>query len=743
MEKVSLKNYAKNNLLVLIILLIFAILFICAISIGTLYSVCIDGHMDSLKELVRLRSEVIEENAKYLIEERKITTEEAEKLVLDHVNTLIYNNGEFLFVRNSYGKPQYIFEPTIYKTGIFYPTSSSDKTPEELSLIEGSLGVLRGENKNNIKMLAAYSNLESLNIGIVAKIDLKEVSKPYFYAILLVLFIAFFTTFYCSIFFFKVRINILNYLNTERKNLLKSNKQLNYEIREHHETEKQLKANREKLRKVIRMTPIPMIIITQDIQVELFNYKFTEVFGYTTNDNIEREELLKHLFPNKKNRKGAENLLKNVDLGTSKMRILDITTKDGRLKECEVYIVVTSDASIVVLNDITEQNILKKDLVKAKEAAENLSEAKSSFLSTITHEIRTPINGVLGMSELLLNSGVTSEQMKYVKAIRASGSILLDLINDFLDISKIEANKLTLECYEFNLKLLLDDLMEIQSYKMNKKNINLILEFSKDVPQLLKGDPIRIRQVLLNLIENAYKFTSEGEIKVKVLKLSSNNNFITIEFSVADTGVGINKNSLSLIFDKFTQADTSTTRNFGGTGLGLAISKELVEAMGGVISVKSKINRGSTFSFFIELEQQEIISSNNIDPQKNNINIKPILIVDDNKINQKVAKGILEKKGFTVHVVSSGEKAIEALSETDYLIVLMDCNMPYLDGLQTTELIRSGKCKVLNRDIPIIAMTANDSEKDKDSCFRIGMDGFISKPIDPDKLIHLVERSYS
>ncbi len=397
---------------------------------------------------------------------------------------------------------------------------------------------------------------------------------------------------------------------------------------------------------------------------------------------------------------------------------------------------------ISITRDITERKLAEEELKLAKEMAEASSKAKSEFLANVSHEIRTPMNAIMGFSRLALNTQLTEKQQDYLEKIESSARSLLVVINDILDFSKIEAGKLEMESVDFRLNEVMDNITGIVSVKTEEKGIELTSTIGDDVPLSLIGDPLRLGQVLLNLANNAVKFTEHGYITIKVSLINKSADRCTILFSVTDTGIGITEEQRGKLFTAFSQADASITRKFGGTGLGLAISRYLVEMMGGDISVESEPDKGSAFSFtgdFIVASEDNIKSHTAPAETRTKYQLDIIsgiagtrvLLVEDNELNRQVAAEILESAGLIVETADNGQAALDVLKNTNYDIVLMDIQMPLMGGYETTQLIRKDDRLA---GLPVIAMTAHAMNGVRGECLAAGMNDYISKPIDPGQL---------
>ncbi|GAB4281764.1 MAG: hypothetical protein Kow0068_06270 [Marinilabiliales bacterium] len=396
----------------------------------------------------------------------------------------------------------------------------------------------------------------------------------------------------------------------------------------------------------------------------------------------------------------------------------------------------------IMLEQIEKQNIA---LNLAKEQAESSAKIKEQFVATISHEIRTPLNAIVGMTNLLKNTNVSEEQREYLAHITTASDNLLILINDILDFSKIEAGKIEFESIEFNLRETINEVVSMLEQKAKDKNLILNVDIQKNIPDLIIGDKYRLSQVLLNLVGNGIKFTEKGSVSIEVRSIEDNENSILLLFSVIDTGIGIRPQKQKTIFDSFTQENSDTTRKYGGSGLGLTISKQLVELQGGRIFLYSKVGEGSNFSFYLNFKKTSAINKGITEEKKkeidDNIIIKgyKALIVDDNKVNQVLAKKLLEKQGMFVDVAENGKIAIEKIEKNHYDIILLDLYMPDMDGYDTAKIIRNHTNEKI-RKIPIIAITGAALEKERIRCMKIGINDYIAKPYNPEVLFDKISK---
>jgi two-component system sensor histidine kinase/response regulator len=396
---------------------------------------------------------------------------------------------------------------------------------------------------------------------------------------------------------------------------------------------------------------------------------------------------------------------------------------------------------LAIGRDMTERKKAEEEVRRAKDLAEEATRMKTDFLANMSHEIRTPMNAIIGLSHLALKTELTTRQRDYISKVQASSQHLLGIVNDILDFSKVEAGKLDIERIEFELEKLLGNVAGLITEKSSAKGLELVFDISPEVPRRLIGDSLRIGQILINYLNNAVKFTEKGRIVIAARAQARNEHGVLLHFAVTDTGIGLTDAQRGRLFQSFQQADSSTTRKYGGTGLGLAISKQLAELMGGSVGVESRIGHGSTFWFTVqagvsrarphdtamEAAKQPGAAATDLAAVKG----ARLLLVEDNDINQRVASEILQDAGFVVDVAQNGQVGLEMAQRGSYDLVLMDMQMPVMDGVTATLEIR--KCQAL-AGLPIVAMTANALPRDRERCLNAGMNDFVAKPVDPDAL---------
>ena len=533
----------------------------------------------------------------------------------------------------------------------------------------------------------------------------------------------------------------------------------------------EIEANRGKLlseyaRSLIEASLDPLITISTKGKITDHNEALANITGKTRKQLIGSDFSLYFTEPEKASEVYEEvfekGFVTNYPLTLVDHKLTDVLFNGSVYKDEKGNVL----GAVVVARDITEQKVIEKAMLEAKvsaelaagmaEEAKNKAEkatlqaedalkSKQQFLSNMSHEIRTPMNAIIGFTKVVLKTELSAKQKEYLTAIKMSGNALIVLINDILDLAKVDGGKMTFEKTPFRMASSISAMLHLFETKIQEKNLVLVKNYDESIPEVLIGDPVRLHQIIMNLVGNAVKFTTSGKITVSVQMLEEDEEYTTVEFAIKDTGIGIAEHKIDQIFENFQQAHTSTSRFYGGTGLGLAIAKQLVERQGGSIQVKSKIDEGSVFSFVMKFEKTTEEMEMEIATVAFETDIKniKILVVEDMPLNQLLMKTVLEDFGFELDIVANGKLAIEKLQVGVYDIILMDLQMPEMNGFEATEYIRN----TMHSTIPIIALTADVTTVDIDKCKAVGMNDYIAKPVDENflynKIVGLVTKPVS
>jgi len=454
--------------------------------------------------------------------------------------------------------------------------------------------------------------------------------------------------------------------------------------------------------------------------LKLFGYDRQEIINKNIKDLLPKINIKNYLKYDENVGKRKDGSLLPVELGISEMRIHN------------------KKRIIINIKDITERKEREKEIQYQRDRANEANEAKTMFLATMSHEIRTPLNGIIGFADLLKNHDLDEKSKKYVKTISSSGELLLMLINDILDFSKIEAGELAIENISISLSDVIKQALNLFKEQASENNVKLHLQYDDNIPNFIISDPMRLKQVIINLVSNAIKFTKDANVYLNIKRKNSNNGSVRLLFEVIDEGIGIPQDKLKIIFESFSQVDSSTTREFGGTGLGLAICKRLVNLLGGEIGVQSEVNKGSKFFFELEFcvdkEKNELLrdislaSKEEVSYQYINNKKLNILVVEDDKVSQELVSSVLAPPKYNIDFAFNGQEAIEKITSSDkkFDMVFMDCQMPIMNGFDASKKIRQLE---EFQDLKIVAMTANALQGDEEKCLKAGMNDYISKPI--------------
>lgn len=484
--------------------------------------------------------------------------------------------------------------------------------------------------------------------------------------------------------------------------------------------------NAEILQKIALEAPNEMILIcSQAFELQYYNLAAANFFSLDqTSINRPMKEVLPSLYAKIQTQQNLSKVDIKIDYNYEGNHHYQLKIKsfDTEIK-----------GFIITLRNIDDLVELEEKLNQLNEKTKDIINSKNMFLANMSHELRTPLNAIIGMSELLIDTQLESSQKDLINSINQSAGILYDIINTILDFSKLEANQMGLESVPMEIPKLLDEIDNIFRHEAAVKKIDLIINVPKDMPVVI-GDPVRLRQILVNIISNAIKFTHLGSVTVSTAFKPINSNSINIEFIIEDTGIGFPMEVKDKIFDPFIQEDDSITRKFGGTGLGLPIVRSLVKIHNGNIDVSSIVGKGSKFIITLPYKLAQNSISTESKKIKDSAEIKAkVLVAEDNLTNQKLLKMQLQNLSYDVHVVENGQQAVEEYFENDYDVIIMDCQMPIMDGFCATLIIRQQE-ELFNRHIPIIALTASALKEDRDKCIECGMDDYITKPLKIDTL---------
>ncbi|MBX2906967.1 MAG: PAS domain S-box protein [Taibaiella sp.] len=505
--------------------------------------------------------------------------------------------------------------------------------------------------------------------------------------------------------------------------------------------EKALRTSEEKYRSIIENMNLGLLQVSPDENIVYANQSFCNMSGYSAAELVGRNA--PQLFVRPESSGATEVVMERRKHGTSDAYEMEIVDKNGEPKWWLISgAPLFNDknefsGSIGIHLDITSQKRIEEELRKAKSEAESSAHAKEIFLANMSHEIRTPMNAIIGLGKLLARTQLDDQQSFYLDVIRNASDNLMVIINDLLDFSRLEAGKVSLEKISFSLNEHISKAVQILKFRAEEKGLLLECQCDERIAGVLVGDPHRLNQVLMNLLSNAVKFTDKGSVHMSCTLVTDRGDAQLIRFTVTDTGIGMSQEFLAHLFDKFSQEDESISRRYGGTGLGMSISKQLVELMGGTIGVTSEKNKGTSISFSLELrkgKKKDLQVEADIMPDSTALKGKRILLAEDNSMNRLLATTILAQYGATVTEAVNGEEAVEALKVGEFDIVLMDMQMPVMNGLDATRAIRAG----IDDAIPILALTANAQQQEARRCKEAGMNDFITKPFDEAVMISLI-----
>ncbi|MEJ1343481.1 MAG: response regulator [Candidatus Sedimenticola sp. (ex Thyasira tokunagai)] len=749
-ESSKLMPARGKRILSLVSIMVVIGLLIGGATLGLLYQTAFEQFRDQLTDIAKSHSSIINAIAKFDRETGDHSKDKAKEWSISQLRTAHENFKGFG------DSGEYVLGELIGDNIAFALTHRHDDliTPEPIPVwstlaepmrlaLSGKSGSIIALDYRGALVLAAYEPVTELGMGVVAKIDMWEIRRPFILTGAVVCVIALLLISAGVMVFFKISDPIVKAI-TEAEAM---NRQILQSAGEG----------------IYGLDEKGKVTFVNPAAANMVGWKVEELLGNSLHEILHHSKVDGSPYPYEACRicTAAIDGQKDAIIGEV------IWRKDGSCYPVELTTTPTFDqgqvtGAVVVFRDVTVQHqfIAELDkhhlhleemvsqrtdqLAEAQQRAEMANKAKSVFLANMSHEIRTPMNAIIGMTHLLKLRGASPEQLDRFKTIESSADHLLLIINDILDLSKIEAGKLTLEMSNFHLNAIFDQIQSLMGSQLKSKNLQLEVD-SDAVPVWLQGDPTRLRQALLNFVGNAIKFTEQGSIFMRARLLEQDSKGLLVRFEVEDSGIGITPEQQARLFQAFEQADVSTTRKYGGFGLGLSITHHLAEMMGGEIGVQSQLGQGSTFWFTARLHRGQGVMEvydgtkpKGVDESiDQNYNGLQVLLVDDNAINLEVAKELLESIGLLVDTAENGRLALESIHSKRYELVLMDMQMPEMDGLEATRMVRQMP-KLSN--LPVLAMTANIYKEDREACLDAGMNDFVSKPVNPSDLFSVLSK---